>query len=322
MGVINNVEFRIVSLARSGHHGIINWIIGQCHGKVCYLNGVKPNRNPYLAYGDKDLKNITEEEFLSGRKKPNRTLKKDYLLYSYEELPLQDVCTDNFRRNHDKYLGRSLKKIDILVLRDPYNYFASRLKLEGLGLYNPNIPVKLTNKKSREALTDLWLQYAREYLGESNNLKNNKVVINFNKWVSDKSYRKELAMRLGLKFSDRSMNKLTKSGPGSSFDKLKYANDAGKMKVLERWEVLKDYPFYREIFENKEIVELSNKIFGKIPGTDILFKKQKISRKILYNARFNLLILKGKLTFLIKKMIYPIKDAQLIKFLKKRYSFS
>ena len=60
MEIINKVEFRIVSLARSGHHGIINWIIGQCPGKVCYLNGAKPGRDPYLTYVSKDLKNINE----------------------------------------------------------------------------------------------------------------------------------------------------------------------------------------------------------------------------------------------------------------------
>ena len=130
MEIINNVEFRIVSLARSGHHGIINWIIGQCPGRVCYLNGAKPGMDPYLTYVSKDLKNISEQEFLEDREKKTKTSKKDYLIYSYEELPLQEIFSEDAKSYHDKHLGKSSKRFDILILRDPYNYFASRLKLE------------------------------------------------------------------------------------------------------------------------------------------------------------------------------------------------
>lgn len=308
MEIINNVEFRIVSLARSGHHGIINWIIGQCPGRVCYLNGVKPNRNPYTAYVSKDLKGISEEEFLKDKEKKNKALKKDYLIYSYEELPLEEIYTESFEFKHDKYLGKSSKRFDILILRDPYNYFASRLKLEEMGLYDPNIRAKLTNKKARDALIILWLQYAKEFLGQTAYLKNNKVVINFDKWVSDKSYRQGLAKKLNLKFSDAMMNKLTRSGPGSSFDKLKYANDGGKMKVLERWKVMKDFPFYRDIFKSKEIVELGEKIFGKIPDTGVLSEQQGMNKKILYTLKFNKLLLKGRIRYLFKKILFPIRD--------------
>jgi len=308
MEVINNVEFRIVSLARSGHHGIINWIIGQCHGKVCYLNGVKPNRNPYLTYVGKNLKNISEKQFSVDKEKENKTLKKDYLIYSYEELPLEEIFPNDSGHDHDKYVGKSSKKFDILILRDPYNYFASRLKLEEMGLYDPNIRIKLTNKASREILVKLWLQYAKEYLGETAYLKNNKIVINFDKWVSDKSYRQELAKKLNLKFSDVMMNKITKSGPGSSFDKLKYADDGGKMKVLERWKVMKDYPFYRSIFEDKKLVQISNKIFGNIQDTGVLSEQQGMNEKILYTLKFNKLLLKGRIRYLLKKILFPIRD--------------
>ena len=171
-----------------------------------------------------------------------------------------------------------------------------------MGLYDPIIRVKLNNKKSREILVKLWLQYAKEYSGESFYLKNNKVVINFDKWVLDRSYRQELANKLNLKFSDVMMNKLTRAGPGSSFDKLKYADDGGKMKVLERWKVMKDYPFYRDIFKNNEIVELGRKIFGEIPGTEVLFKQQGMNKKMLYTLKLNKLLLMGKIKYLLKKM--------------------
>lgn len=308
MVIINKTEIRIVSLARSGHHGIINWIIGQCPGKVCYLNGVKPYKNPYFTYVDKELKNINEQEFVIDRKKRYKNIKKDYLIYSYEELPLREIFNTAFEKNHDKYLGKSSKKFDILVLRDPFNYFASRMKLEGMGLLDPNIRTRLVNKKSRNILTHLWKDYAKEYFGKTDYLKNNKIVINFNKWSEDQSYRKELARKLHLKFSDRRMNKMTRAGPGSSFDKLKYVNDGGKMKVLERWKVMKNYPFYRAVFKDKGLVNLSNKIFGKIEGTGIILTKQNFVKNVRYNLSFKLLLLRGKTIRLIKKVISPIRN--------------
>jgi len=312
MGIINKVEFRIISLARSGHHGIINWIIGQCHGKICYLNGVKPNSDPYSTHISKDLKNITEKEFNKDREGKTRKLKKDYLLYSYEELPLEEIFDGGFEKNHDKYLGKSGKKIDVLVLRDPFNYFSSRLKLEEIGLYNANIRIKLTNKESRKMLMDLWIRYAKEYLGETNFLKNKKVIINFNKWAQDKSYRKGLAKKLGLKFDDVMMNKVTKAGPGSSFDRLQYANDAGKMKVLDRWKVFVDNPFYREIFRNKEIIRLSRKIFGELDGTKALSQQQPFWDRIFYGCIHHLHILKGRLKYFAKKIIFSLGLRNLI----------
>jgi hypothetical protein len=116
-----------------------------------------------------------------------------------------------------------------------------------------------------------------------------------------------LAKKFGLPFKDVKDENMSKYGPGSSFDKFKYKGQAYKMKVLERWKVFKEYPFYRSIFEDKELVELSNKIFGKIPGTDTLLKQQKTSKKILYMLRFSVLLLKGRIRFLIKKILSPIR---------------
>ena len=60
-------------------------------------------------------------------------------------------------------------------------------------------------------------------------------------------------------------------GGGSSFDKLEYANSADSMKVLNRWEkYLKNQKYLKEL-SNQDVLEYSEKIFGKIPGTEILY---------------------------------------------------
>ena len=306
MDIANKCEIRVAGMQRSGNHAIINWIMRLCSGKICFLNNVDPLKNPYLTYKDKNLKNIDEDEFEKDKEKSGRAIKKDYLIYSYEEHPLQDSFNREFEKNHDKFLGKSSKRFDVLIIRDPYNFFASRIKLEEFGILNSRI--HLIDEKSKKVVANLWKDYAKEYLGKTNYLKNNKIVISYNKWNSDKNYRKLLAKKFKLKFKDLKDEHMSKYGPGSSFDKFKYKGQAHKMKVLERWKVFKDYPFYRSIFEDKELVGLSDKIFGKIPGTDALSRKQEIGKSIWYSLRFNKLILKGRIRFLLKKILFPIRD--------------
>ena len=50
------------------------------------------------------------------------------LIYSYEDFPLDQVASDKFEHNHDLYLGKSAIRYDLLIIRDPFNLFASRLK--------------------------------------------------------------------------------------------------------------------------------------------------------------------------------------------------
>ena len=52
-----------------------------------------------------------------------------------------------------------------------------------------------------------------------------------------------------------------------------YDGKADKMKVLERWKHFVDNEIYKDIFKDKELVELSNAIFGETPGTEIFLSR-------------------------------------------------
>ena len=52
--------------------------------------------------------------------------RKDTLLYNYEDCFLGTVASDAFEENHDAWVGPSGRRTDVLILRDPYNLFASR----------------------------------------------------------------------------------------------------------------------------------------------------------------------------------------------------
>ena len=119
-------------------------------------------------------------------------------------------------------------------------------------------------------VADLWVQYAREFLHETNYLKHHKICINYNRWFIDFEYRKELANQLEIKFTDAGMDRVVSLGGGSSFDGQNMDGAASKMAVLDRWKNFVDNPDYRRIFQNQALLAYSKKIFGDMPGTEIL----------------------------------------------------
>jgi hypothetical protein len=167
------------------------------------------------------------------------------------------VFSDQFEAKHDLYLGKSLFRYDVLLLRDPFNLFASRLKSR-----------KIAVKENDQSMVSAWLNYAKEFLGETHHLKHHKICINYNDWFLNLEYRKQLAESLGLEFSDAGMDEVSRYGGGSSFNRQDLQGKARQMDVLNRWKYFADDPAYRQLFDNPEIFEYSERIFGRIPGTE------------------------------------------------------
>jgi len=260
----NASEIRVFGLRRSGNHAIINWIFQNHPGTVCFLNNVLTRRhfNPYLAFSQSFVKAdgevINYPPQLRFRKvKLTRRWhlqhpRKDCLIYSYEERPLASVAGDELSQQHDRCLGHSDRVTDVLILRDPFNCFASRLRLSG----------QLTT-----GVVDLWKEYAREFLGESQSL-NAPVPISYNAWREDTAYRSGLAGQLGWKGSDEGVHEVMNIGGGSSFDSTEFDGQAQSMQTGERWRHFKDDPAFRSVFRDRDLVDLSERVFGHIPGTD------------------------------------------------------
>jgi hypothetical protein len=239
-------EFRIVGLRRSGNHALVNWIARQSGGVCQFKNDVPPLMNPSQYHNTYAEKNAVwrEDAAMEG----NQNV--DAFIYSYEDHRLNYVTHRIFEKNHDQWIGLSEKRVDVLILRDPFNLFASRMH-SGL----MQLPMRSMN------LPDLWLSYAQEYLGHTNYLKNNKVVVNYNQWSSDRTYRHQVATRLGIQFTDDGFDEVPVYGGGSSFDGQGYQNKASQMNVLSRWNNLRDDETYRSLFRDPLLLDLACKIF-------------------------------------------------------------
>lgn len=258
---INQKEIRVVGLRRSGNHGIIIWLRRHYPQKIWHLNNVSPERNPYRQL----YQHYSDKERLREEARGNFS-KKECLIYNYENYTLESIVNSKCEKNHDLYLGKSAKRYDILILRDPFNMFASLYKGQ---LQTNSKNYCKTYPKNRESITQLWLNYAKEFLGETNYLQQNRVMVNYNQWVSNLEYRKNISQQLNLEFSDAGFNVVKNYGGGSSFDGTNFNDKANKMDVLNRWQEFVDDKEYKKMFD-EEIIEYSQKIFGYIEGTEAL----------------------------------------------------
>lgn len=251
---INNIdrEFMVFGLRRTGNHAIINWILPQIQGDFLYYNDVWPNDpykgNPKQFRGDGSSAKVS--------------------LISFEDYNLRIFKRIIKGRKHPIVK----KRVPILILRDPFNWYASRLKSN---MSNPAHYLGLN-------LRQLYLQYLREYQGDTNLLGDGLVTISFNRWKSDLAYRQVISERLGLEFTDDGLNKVTGEGGGSSFDGMKIKGQELNTETRYR-HYLKNAKFLA-LFSNLEIINFSKREFF-VPSElqNELSRNSKLSIKFLDN---------------------------------------
>ena len=252
--IINQTELRVIGMSRSGNHAIIQWILAQAPGRWCFLNCAEGKSNPFetaRVMDDGEPYRVNYEGFDLERERQGDFTRKDWLVFNHEDAFLAHACSDAFEREHDAWVGPSRRRLDVLVLRDPFNLLASRLRA-----LNFCEPVSVARR--------IWKQHARQFAGRPRRLRHGPVLINYNRWVAEMDYRRELAEQLGLPFTDEGVQDVAACAGGSSFDGLTFDGEARRMKVLERWRYYADKPHFWAIFD-EQMIELSQQIFGPRP---------------------------------------------------------
>ena len=216
-----------LGLRRSGNHAVINWFREQANQSIFFNN--------QKIYKDLSSKNAVSE------------FPWKFVFVSYEEYGIPHKSKSVFTKR-SAFFRPIKKRTNIIVLRDPFNLFASRLR-------HP--------KLRRQTLVDSkrwirrWKSWAREFLGKTNKLSH-KYCINFNEWFENYEYRKRIAYDFNLNFTDAGRDKVSRKGHGSSFDGMKYDGKAGRMNVLDRWRVC------RKVGEIRAVISHLHQIKRKI----------------------------------------------------------
>lgn len=260
--IINQKEVRFVGMRRTGNHALINWLMHQLSGEVRHLNNVVISRNPYRYKANNLRRYFPEHAEMAKtyqRQADGALVKRDCLLYSYEDWSLGQISRSRVEYNRELYFGKAARYYDVLILRDPFNLFASRLK-KGF----------VATKDSQLDMVEMWLEYAKEFVGESHHLNRNLVCINYNRWFAQEDYRRQISKQMAIPFSDAGLTSVSAVGDGSSFDGTRFSGDARVMDVTNRWRHFENDLAYRRLFENDDIWKYSERIFGKMPGTESL----------------------------------------------------
>lgn len=256
-------------LRRSGNHAVINWLaknaLPESEDKLVIHHNSVYSAHP-LDTRPKDPRELARSI------KVESASTNALVILSYEDCSLELQSTLG-RVFEDEVVFDASQARTALILRDPFNTFASRLQkarqLRDMDNSTPVWPeVFVPDPKEVGAL---WKTYAAEYLGLSSRL-GRSIKINFNQWVSDRSYRRELLREnFGVSpSSDDGISEVPHFGKGSSFDGLSYDGRAQEMEVLDRWKLFVGDPEYLEFFSDPEIYDLSELVFGHISGTEVL----------------------------------------------------
>jgi hypothetical protein len=232
-----------LGMRRSGHHAVLDWVMAQLPGPQHHFNN--------------ELLTKPQFKWQASAKAAARVLSVNF----------EDVRVDRFaetrpesqsvyRRCERRCLGEIVRRIYLLVVRDPYNTFASRLSHPWFRKEARKRPDKYIRK---------WKDYARFYLGSPP--FPGLLRINYNRWFVDAAYRRELSAELGLEFSDDGLHRIPRAGGGSSFDSYAHQGNAQAMDVLSRWRTVEHQPAFQAVLSDVDVRRLAERIFG--PGGGI-----------------------------------------------------
>ena len=275
----NQTEIRVYGIRRSGNHAIISWIFQHFNHTVVHLNDVRKHHvDPYQAFSQVSVKGMS---FWNCKPKLTSYIKhkiqkrslmeftivdpavnveyirnydpKECLIVSYEDYPLDKRNLHIYDQEHDQYVGKSDRILNVVILRDAHNLCASLIK------------AGFMTNRNHAKFTDLFKEYSRILLGQTPDSSLPLICINYNQWCIDRRYRIEVAEQIGFHTTGDPFLKVSHKGGGSSFDKLAASKQPEKLKnTLHRWKALEDNPLYQSIFQDEELTYLSNQVFGNI----------------------------------------------------------
>jgi hypothetical protein len=244
-------EIRFFAMMRSGQHAVINWLLAQL---------------PEHTFCNDPL-SLVPLCFFKNQNFGGKLSKHDdsFLVYNIEDRFLTAGIEECKEKIYDHSVERDKDIINVLILRDPFNMFASRYARE-TGRKNLATGEKqhediarcfwspLGGWTSQQAL-ECWKDHAKEIMRPTNM----NLIINYNSWATDEDYRKQISEFFEVEFNDIAFKETAiVQGEGSSFDGT---NKVESSKTLNRYKRYKYDKYFMSLFD-KEINDMAKEIFG------------------------------------------------------------
>ena len=256
-------KIMVAAMHRTGHHAVAIWLLHQLSGVSDFSiktitqwffyiqnhNGVSYLANNPLKTGkDEHPDKADFSNFLKSYHQANSSLT-NLVIGTHEQASIRDTVwacgtSDIFAVNNNI----------VVILRDFKNWVASCVRMAH----------RDSQVLKEEILSDETIKLYMDHCRYYHELNGDHYIL-FNKWVRDKEYRREVAEKLGLEFTDSALSQLSPLGGGSSFSGMTYLKSANSMRVNDRYRGRAgDADYERIIKENKRALEMSNEIFGSV----------------------------------------------------------
>jgi len=245
--------FYVHGLKRSGNHAIIGWL--RAHARFIAWNDCIAIQ-PILS----GMRTIPPpEDFRTWWRK--KVLRRPRLLQLLSPTHAFIASMEDHELSIRLFHNVPCQTTNILILRDPFNLFSSRIRFASK--VDKPFAFPRDSGPYMQRVVHLWKAHAREYLGLTDHLEN-KVCIFFNSWFTNENYRKSLSRDLQLKFTDRGFSRVAHNGGGSSFDGQNFDGNNTKMDVLNRKIHLTDKEklLLNTILEDEELQDLNRRIIA------------------------------------------------------------
>lgn len=244
---VNEREYNVLALRRSGHHAIVAWLLSMMEGDWVYCNDVRPGQNPFSAHSHYNyFPRSNSLAFDLSFEEAGAFSKKDSLVISTENCHVSEWL----RWNTAEVVGRSRMRTGILVLRDPYNNWASL----NCAAFPPELDFS--------SFVSLWKEHARWALD------GNGFVIIYNQWIASEDYNRQLADQLKLNYRPPRSGHIPRFGYGSSFEGIMPNRDATRFN--QRWKRIEMSPEMRNLMMDNEIIGLMRKLFAACPVSGLM----------------------------------------------------
>lgn len=259
--IVNEKEFRVYSLGRTGHHAVIYWIAEYHPKPVLFMNSVLGVDRPFgkvASYWSTSPEH-TELE------KEGKNFPKKLFMFSVEvDKPLAEAVSmienptgeqwevdgkPSMSHRSDMWQrGESGEITNLVLLRDPFNWAASFLK-KGRSI-----------KRFVPFYKELYYSVV-----SGKPFEERPFPILFNEWFLYDTYRKWLGDTLGLEGEYwATFDYVTPQGDGSSFDGGNLQGRASDMNVCGRWRIMANHPEMKMLANDEELVEIATSLFGHL----------------------------------------------------------
>lgn len=232
-------SYILFGVQRSGNHGIINLILKSNNKNYVHINNSVLNYNLFNKFSQIEIKNRTNKkgQFIGFKDAEMIILSLENKVIDYTEL--------------EKFIDSKC----ILLLRNPYNNFASLFKSYENKKLGINRKIKSIN-----FLKKIWKSYAKNILDN-----NNIIIIIYDLFYKDSNYRNSIFNKLELQYDEKYLYEISGNGI-SSFERKN--NNASKLNIFSRYEKFLDNELYINLIINDiELRNLWNQIKKKFNFT-------------------------------------------------------